>query len=134
MISLIMIAAAAAAAPADVRAMSCEDLALALTEQTAGAVSTAARTQELAQKGQGPSMLEQTMKAQALGTVLSALPGKGAGMAASVIGMAERTAEEKKAQERAAASRELEAVTEDQLQGLERLLALHEEHQARCPQ
>jgi hypothetical protein len=110
--------------------LTCAQIADQLVALTGGVTNNLVRTQELMASG-GPDMVQQTITGLAVGTVAGALPGPAGAAVAS--GAAQVQAAEAEAQRRAAPKRqaELQALEAPRAAGLDRMLRLHEMHEAR---
>jgi hypothetical protein len=124
-----------AAAQAPVEQLSCEQLEEELVTLTGSAVDGVSRLPEMAAKA-GPSgsmTATGALATQSLGAVANMLPGVGATVAGTAMGAAQQAEAEKRAEASTEAARvTAEAVSEDQMGKLDRMLALHERHQAHC--
>lgn len=110
--------------------LTCTEIADQLVALTGGITNNLARTQELMASG-GPNMVEQTIAGQAIaaGAALAGPAGPAVAGAAAQVQAAEAEARRVAAPARQA---ELQALEAPRMAGLERILRLHEIHEARC--
>ena len=120
------------AAAADEERASCSELAGRISELTGGAMASASQMQDLAAANAPEGQLVAQAKNQLLGSLLNALPGKAAGAAATVVGMAEKAANRDREAKRDASEQRLQEIEAAQGDALDRLLRLHELHEAKC--
>jgi len=120
------------AAPSAPASMSCDAIAAELIALTGGVADNAARTQELAKVNAPASSVGGALVNQGVAALVNVLPGGAASAVATGVGIAQGAADKVRQKKVDQAIAETDKLEEAQLGNLDRLLALHELHQAKC--
>ncbi|QPQ54214.1 hypothetical protein IC614_07520 [Allosphingosinicella flava] len=112
-------------------ALTCTQIADQLMALTGGVTANVARAQEMAASG-APDMVGQTIAGQALGAVASVIPGPAASIVGGAAAQVQAANAERQRKEAPKKQAELDALEAPRMAGLDRMLHLHELHQARC--
>lgn len=115
-----------------IKTMPCEDLAVALTSTLSGASGALTESTRLAVDSQPPSMVQETLKNQAMGAALGALPGQAANKVGAVVTAIDQQNQDRKDAERQADARRAETLQSGAVMDLEIVAVMSEEHARRC--